>query len=269
MQWELLNGRDFEQAVKDTDGVCILPIGPLERHGEHLPLGTDYMNAHKMACLAAEKEPAVVFPGFFFSQVCESTTLPGSVSIKPELIIQVLRNLYEEIYRNGFKKIIVLNGHGGNTGLLKLMAQMDLNQAQDYMVYHISWWDTNDEDFQKSLNADCEGRPYGHACEWETSVSMALHGEDSINLDYVPEETVSVLDRANGVENIASTGVNWFTSCPQIYVGNARFSTVERGKRYVEHYVGEIVDKVKKIKADTVLPELQQEYYRKSGIRRD
>jgi creatinine amidohydrolase len=61
MQWEQLTADDFRQAVADT-GVCLLALGVLERHSTHLPLGTDMLNAHRIACLAAEREPAVVFP---------------------------------------------------------------------------------------------------------------------------------------------------------------------------------------------------------------
>lgn len=269
MRWELLNGKDFEQAVKDTGGVCVLPIGPLERHGEHLPLGTDYMNAHAMACLAAEQEPVVVFPGFFLSQVCESASKPGSVSINPELLIQLLRNIFGEISRNGFKKIIVLNGHGGNNAFMQVMAFCDMNRVYDYTVYHINWWDTDDAEFLESLEADCQGRPHGHACEWETSVTMYLNGSETVNIDYAPEDTVPALDRANGIEQKAFTGVNWFATCPEIYLGNAHYATYERGKRYTEHYLAKVLDKIRSIKADTVIPELQQEYYRKSGLLKD
>ncbi len=267
MQWELLDGRKFEQAVVDSGGVCVLPIGPLERHGGHMPLGTDCKNAHKIACLASEQEPVVVFPEFYLSQVCESKGSPGTVAIRPELVMQVLRNLYEEIYRNGFSKIIVLNGHGGNSAMLQLMGQSDLDRVQDYMVYQINWWDTDDEAFKKIINDDCDGRPYGHACEWETSVTMYLVGEDTVDLNNAPEETVTMLDRTNGVDRQAFAGINWFSICPECYVGNARFASFERGKKYVEHNVGKVVEKIRAIKADKVMPELQKEYYKRSHTR--
>src|SRR5450756_2018253 len=68
MQWENLTAPDFAKAAYDT-GVCILVLGVLERHGGHLPLGTDYLNGHRLACLAAEKAPSVVFPPFYFGQI--------------------------------------------------------------------------------------------------------------------------------------------------------------------------------------------------------
>ena len=65
MQWENLTSPEFAKAVKET-GVCVIAFGVVEKHGEHLPLGTDFLNGHKLACLAAEKEPAVVFPPFYY-----------------------------------------------------------------------------------------------------------------------------------------------------------------------------------------------------------
>ena len=62
MQWENLRATDFEEAVADCGGVCILPLGVLEYHGPHLPLGTDMLRAHRMACDVAAAEPAIVFP---------------------------------------------------------------------------------------------------------------------------------------------------------------------------------------------------------------
>ena len=56
MQWENLTAGEFKKAMENT-GVCIIAMGVLEKHGDHLPLGTDFLNGHKLACLAAEKEP--------------------------------------------------------------------------------------------------------------------------------------------------------------------------------------------------------------------
>ena len=267
MQWELLNGRDFEQAVGDTGGICVAPLGSLERHGDHMSLGTDYLNAHKIACLAAEIEPVVVFPGFYFGQVCESMASPGTIALKPELLMQLLRGVFDEISRNGFKKIIVLNGHGGNNAFLQFMGFSDMREPRDYTVYYKGWWELSNEEQKQAISADCEGRPIGHACEWETSVTMFLQGEASVNLDYAPVETSQPLDRINGMEKYAFTGANWFAVCPECYMGNARYASAERGKRYAGYSVQEVADLFKSVKADTALPLLQQEYYRRSQVK--
>ena len=76
MQWENLTATDFATAARET-GVCVLATGVLEKHSEHLPLGTDFLNGHRIACLAAEQEPAVVFPPFYFGQIYEARCFPA------------------------------------------------------------------------------------------------------------------------------------------------------------------------------------------------
>ena len=66
MRWEELTAEEFEKGVRET-GVCVIAMGVVEKHSDHLPLGTDYLVGHSIACRAAEKEPAVVFPPFYFS----------------------------------------------------------------------------------------------------------------------------------------------------------------------------------------------------------
>ena len=80
MQWENLTAQEFAEAVRKT-GVCIIAIGVIEKHSEHLPLGTDFLNGHKIACLAAEKEDAVVFPPFYFGQINEARCFPGTLTM--------------------------------------------------------------------------------------------------------------------------------------------------------------------------------------------
>ena len=82
MRWELLNSNDFAKAVKETK-VCVLPIGVLERHADHAPLGTDVLIAHSTCVEAAELEPCVVFPGYIFGQINEAKCFPGAVTIEP------------------------------------------------------------------------------------------------------------------------------------------------------------------------------------------
>ena len=67
VRWEYLTPPEFKKLVKEEQ-ICILPLGILERHGEHLPYGTDGLSVHAIACRAAELEPCVVFPTYWFGQ---------------------------------------------------------------------------------------------------------------------------------------------------------------------------------------------------------
>lgn len=264
MRWERLNGRDFEAAIKKTGGVCALPWGSMERHGEHLPLGTDTLIAHEIALRAAEKEPVVVYPGQHWAQVCESMSKPGTIAVRPELVMELLRELCAEIARNGFKKIVVVNGHGGNGSMLEMLAFSDARQPRDYLVYYTSWYAGLTPAQQQAMAADYQGRPIGHACEWETSLYLALGGPEGVNLNYAPTRTIKGRDLGDGVAAQAKTSVDWFAHSPLHYLGNARYATAARGRRYAKLYIERLADLFRAVKADQQRPALQQEYFRLS-----
>lgn len=123
MRWEFLREEEFPSAIEKAGGLCVIPIGCLEMHGEHLPVGTDSLKAHALAVLAAEKTGAVVFPtAMWFGDVMGAHKIErpwekhraGYISLSPELLMQILKELCDEIGRNGFRKILLLSSHGGN-----------------------------------------------------------------------------------------------------------------------------------------------------------
>ncbi|HNT36511.1 MAG TPA: creatininase family protein, partial [bacterium] len=168
MQWENLTSPDFAKAAKET-GVCVLTMGVIEKHGDHLPLGTDFLNVHKIACLAADKEKAVVFPPFYFGQIYEARCFPGTVTIKPTLLLELIEGVLDEIGRNGFKKIIIYSGHGGNKALVQFVAQCTLWKQKSYSVYLYN--EKLRDDLQQKVRRIVETM-MAHACEWETSISL-------------------------------------------------------------------------------------------------
>ena len=108
IKMEEMNALQFKEAVKKSEQTVILPIGVLEKHGPHMPLGTDVYTAREMALRAAEKEYTVVFPWYYFSQINEAKHQPGTIAYSPELIWKILQETLDELSRNGFKKIIIL-----------------------------------------------------------------------------------------------------------------------------------------------------------------
>ena len=84
-KWEELTASRFVKGVELPGGVCIIPLGVYEKHGPHLPLGTDMYQVRAVACQAAEKEYAIVFPPYYFSQINEARSQPGTITYSPEL----------------------------------------------------------------------------------------------------------------------------------------------------------------------------------------
>ena len=260
MQWETLTAPEFERAVRDTR-VCILPLGVLERHSDHLPLGTDYVNAHRIACLAAEREPAVVFPPFYFGQIYEARCFPGALTIRPTLLLELLQAVLDEIGRNGLRKIIVYNGHGGNNGLVRFVAQCALWEEKPYALYvpmeHVS------ADRRAEYDVLHETRGGGHACEDETSVTWANFPETA-RREAIPAEPGAPLGRLGHLPPTFSA-VSWYADYPEHYAGDARAASVKKGKGFVRLRVETLAEYIAAVKTDRVVPALQDEFFRRVG----
>src|SRR5579862_1856227 len=135
VHWEELTAADFREGIHRSQGTCLLPFGILEKHGPHLPICTDLLNARYATLHAAEKEYAVVFPEYYFGQIAEARHEPGTISYSRDLQLSLLQATTDEMARNGCKKIIIVNGHGGNEHLLPYFAQTQLESPHDYVVY--------------------------------------------------------------------------------------------------------------------------------------
>lgn len=254
MQWENLTAPDFKAAVRDT-GLCVLPMGVLERHSDHLPLGTDYLNVHRLCCLAAEKEPAVVFAPFYFGQIYEARCFPGALTLKPALLLEVIQGVLDEIGRNGFKKVLIVNGHGGNTHLVNFLAQLSQWEEKPYSLYvHIN---KLTDERQKQWKSICETSLHGHACECETSISLANHPE-LVKMSDVPNEPGSPLKRMTG---LPFTGVSWYADYPDHYCGDARTASAEKGRKLLQLEVDQLIEAIAAVKADKMAPALNKEFF--------
>lgn len=261
MQWENLTSTDFAAAVRET-GVCILTFGVLEKHSEHLPLGTDYLNGHRLASLAAEREPAVVFPPFYFGQIYEARCFPGTVTLKPTLLLELIFAVLDEIGRNGFKKIILLNAHGGNAHLLPFIAQASLSEQKPYTLYYYqnSLSSADPEAWKRIVESDL----HGHACECETSVSLANH-PDLVHMERV-EPGTRPLNRISIPG--AYSGIWWYGEYPDHYAGDATSATAEKGKKLQELSLAGLTKFIKAVKEDAVTPALEKEFFeRESKLR--
>src|SRR5437899_8793788 len=135
IKWEELTAPDFVKAIQQSQGTCLLPIGIIEKHGAHLPLGNDLINVGYLSEHAASQEYAVVFPAYYFGQIFEARHQPGTVAYSAHMQLDLLQETTDEMGRNGCKKIIIVNGHGGNEHLLPFFAQAQLASPHDYIVY--------------------------------------------------------------------------------------------------------------------------------------
>src|SRR5581483_6753901 len=135
VRWEELTAEDFVSAVHESGGTCMLPFGILEKHGPHLPLGTDLLDVRHAVLGATQQEYAVVFPEYYFGQIFEAKHEPGTLAYSRDIQLKLLQETTDEMARNGCKKVMIVNGHGGNESLLPYFAQTQLASRHDYVVY--------------------------------------------------------------------------------------------------------------------------------------
>ncbi|MBC8335727.1 MAG: creatininase family protein [Anaerolineales bacterium] len=254
MKWENLTSLDFENQAKQCGGVGIIPVGVLEAHASHLPLGTDLFVAYSSACRAAEIETAIVFPAYPYGINIETAHLPGGVVIKRELVFALLENICDEMYRNGLNKIILHSGHGGNRYYLPLFVQTLPEKDKSYTVYYANL------EFFPGAEDILETTEYGHAGEAETS--MLLHIDpDLVKMDQVPPMPFTSLKRNAELKEVgAYTQVDWYSMYPHMYVGDASKSTAEKGKTMFDHEVDALVTLIQAVKADRVTPGFVEEF---------
>jgi len=265
VRWEYLTPPEFKKLAKEEQ-VCILPIGSLERHGEHMPYGTDAINAHTIACRAAEMEPCVVFPPYWFGQVHEASCFAGTVNFPTELLLKMLETLLDQIAQNGFKKILILNGHGGNGHFLEYFAMSQLDREVDYTLYSTMVFSG------KHFGAlDVWEKPGGgHADEVETSMIMAA-APGTVKPEYqcYPEPVEPLEDLKHLSDNKIHTALWWYGLYPENVSGNPGAGTAEKGEAALQAAALDVAEALRIIKADTAAPRMQKEFYaRVHGVKR-
>ena len=254
VHWEELTAADFKAAIARAQSTCLLPFGIMEKHGPHLPLGNDLLNVRYAALNAAQQEYAVVFPEYYFGQIFEAKHEPGTVAYSRGLQLQLLQETTDEMARNGCKKIIIVNGHGGNNSLLPYFAQTQLDAPHDYVVYVQGLARSGPGEPKHKSNPATDQ----HAGESETSVSMIAR-PDLVHLDRAASESGADQARLKLPDGLY-TGIWWYARYPNHYAGEGAVASRELGEFETKSWIGAIVQSIRAVKADQESLRLQNEF---------
>jgi creatinine amidohydrolase len=255
--WEELTAADFREGIRRSQGTCLLPFGILEKHGPHLPLGTDLLDVRYAALHAADEEYTVVFPEYYFGQIAEAKHEPGTMAYSRSLQLALLQETTDEMARNGCKKILIVNGHGGNSSLLPYFAQTQLDKPHDYVVYVFDERTPHQGGPPKKTTIDM------HAGESETSKMMIAHPE-LVHPERATSESGADQARQKIPESVY-TGIWWYTRFPFHYSGDGSAATKELGEFQMKWWIDSVVKAIREVKADDVSPKLQKEFFEKSA----
>jgi creatinine amidohydrolase len=257
-RWDELTASEWPKALEKSNQTCILPIGILEKHGPHVPIGSDLIQVREWSARATKKEYAVVFPDYFYGQINEARHQYGSFALPERIVWDLLEATCDEIGRNGFNKIVIINGHGGNPQLIRYFIQTRLEKRRSYAVYFFE--PGSDSAYQKKMAQLHKSDPAGdqHAGERETSSLLYLR-PDLVKMDSASNESGANQKRLD-IPNVY-TAIWWYADYPNHYAGEGAKATKELGQLLTDHFVESLVNALRDIKADKKTLELQNEFF--------
>jgi len=218
-----------EIAKRRKKPVVILPMGALEAHGEHLPLWTDTITPFKLAQKVAERTGALVLPPIPYGFCYTLRPWKGTVSLKSQTFAAVVRDITRELLRNGFDKVLFMNGHGAD-GTIAGHVLKELADELKFTACVVSWWNIK--------GAECEGHADGN----EASLVMALTGWQKRKSRQAPSQRYFGRVIPMPKDQFAKYG----------YAGKVGGESAARGRKMEKAIVDKLVELVK---ADLLLKE--------------
>ncbi len=253
-RYERLTWPEINEAVRQ-EKVVILPVGSTEQHGYHLPLDVDAKLAGSVALAAGERSPEdmLVLPTVDYGYCHHVMDFPGTINISPTTFVNLLLDITRSIAYHGFKRIVIVNGHGSNHPLVEQVGRQTILQT-DALCCTLSWWQL----VATKWNAEIRESGLGgcaHACELETSMYLHLDPE-GVHADRVegalPEfvthvpggEEWSWLDLTMGAGPAGIIG--WTSSYSETgAIGAPELATAEKGQLVFDHAVERFVSLVR------------------------
>jgi len=249
VRYEKLTWPEIEDAVEQRQ-ICIVPCGAVEQHGPHLPLDVDLICPTQIALGAAREIPdkALVLPTVQYGYTGHVMDFPGTINCHFEHFMRHVLDITRSLAYHGFKKILLLNGHGSNMPNLNLVARRT-NLETDAECILTGWWQllTVDKDFLPSWRESKFPGGCSHAGELETSLYLYLAGDD-VRKDKIKSGTISFNDEESDFMFVdlfghgPATVVSWTSSYSETGVlGDAELASEEKGRRAYEEAVRQLV----------------------------
>jgi creatinine amidohydrolase len=254
-----LTSPQFVKAVELSGGVCVIPMGIIEKHGPHLPLGTDLFESREAATTAAKKEYAVVYPPYFVGQIFEARHQPGAVAYSNELMWKMLEETCNELSRNGLKKIVLVNGHGGNSSFLQYFCQSQLSARKDYIV--VLFQERTNPAYSKEIESLKKAKLDGHAGEEETAM-MSFIRPDLVDVQAITSQSGADQKRLN--VPFGYTGIWWYAKYPNHYASDFAQPNKRLGELLILSWSDQIAELIKYLKTNNTVEELQEEFNKRA-----
>lgn len=247
--WGELTWPEAKERFQQVD-IALLPVGSVEQHGPHLPLDTDAFDANYLARRIAEacSDPKpLVLPNISYGVSYHHDEFKGTVSISNDTLAKLVYDIGISVSRNGIKKLVIINGHGGNSPALNYAAQMINRDAHIFVC--VDTGETSDVD----IDALVETPNDVHAGEIETSTSLAIRPH-LVKMDQAPREVPEFSSRY--LDFTSKRGVLWYAYTRKIslsgVMGDPTKASAEKGKKIWEMMITHLVALVEDLKSMTL-----------------
>lgn len=239
-----LSWRQIDAVSRSTP--VVVPIAALEQHGHHLPVFTDslllgevWRRAH-----AALGERVLSLPMTWLGNSDHHLDFPGTISAAPRVYLDLLAGLIDNLVFHGFKRILLLNGHGGNDvpGRQAIFeARQRYRQRDDLRLLFATYWSLGGRPWE--VDSTFKQREMGHACEWETSMILRLAPELVGDYRAAPEVSFA--------QPHAPAHLGWITKDRSSigHIGSPHLATAEKGELLFEIFAKDVVHLLDEIAA--------------------
>jgi creatinine amidohydrolase len=247
LSWQEVAGLDRDRTV------ALVPVAALEQHGPHLPLDTDAFLVTSVVEAAAERAraegPVLALPTIFAGSSEHHMAFAGTVTLRPETLAAVVRDICLSLTRNGFRRVLIVNGHGGNRAVLAAAVQSVGGETRA-SVSTLDYWRLAAEAVAELRESPAGGM--AHACEFETSLMLHLRPEavrTELIAREIPEPRVS-LERLDLFQTGALT-VHWSTDdlSTSGVLGAPDLATPEKGRAFFEACVSGLAGLIEELRA--------------------
>ena len=244
MRYEELSQLQVD-ALDRAKTVLVIPLGSVEQHGHHLPLGTDTMLAHALALSAAERMSGrvVVLPPPWYGFSAHHMRFPGSITLSHKTMMAMVEDVVASLARHGFTRIILLNGHGGNNGVVDVLASVLGNRHYGKMrIAGFTYFALAAAAIAELRRSKPGGM--GHACEFETAMIMHIRPDlvaaDKALVTY-PDPGSSYLSTDLLKGSAVKTYLDFKDLSPHGTLGDPSLASPAKGAEFFAAVVAELV----------------------------
>ena len=245
-----LTWTEYQDRLRRENPVIMLPVGALEQHGPHLPMGTDHLIPTAICKRVAELIPAIVAPPFNYGYKSQpkmggGNHFCGTTSLDGNSLSLILRDVLKEFARHGARRVAVIDGHYENQmflieGIDLAMRDLRYDEVHDMKIVRLEYWDfTRNETLAKVFPEGFPGYALEHAAVMETSMSLYIHPH-LVRWNKLPKDPPANFPPYD----VYPTNTAWVP--PSGVLSPANSATAEKGKALFEEYVTTIAAALKK-----------------------